>query len=444
MSDRASFLLAGARLVDPSSGTDVVADLAVVDGMLAEPSPHLRRLDGRGLVVAPGLCDLRASLAPDLDDAAAVADLARSAARGGYTTVCLASSPEGPFDDPARVAHLRALGAAGGIRVRVVGAMTRGGAGEQLADLRALADASMAGVSDGAIRSAALTRAALLYLAPLELPLIVRAQEPSLAGGALVRTGRVSTRLGLSGWPPSAEVVVVERDLALAAETGGWVHFSRISTAGALDGVRRARSNGVRVTCDVATSHLSLWDGWVAGDRRFAWEVADDGGPFARALDPDLAYDAACRTDPPLPSLTDARALLAGVADGTVDALVSDHTPQPPQRKLVEFAGAAPGMIGLQTSLSLGLAAVEAGAMELPALLAALSSRPAALVGERRTLTIGSRADLVVFDPVARWVVEREALESVHANTPLLGRELPGVVRLTIADGRITHDDLLG
>jgi dihydroorotase len=432
MSDRASFLLAGARLVDPSSGTDVVADLAVVDGMLAEPSPDLRRLDGRGLVVAPGLCDLRASLAPDLDDPAAIADLARCAARGGYTSVCLASSPERSRDIPARVA---------GLHLRAMGAMTRDGAGEQLADLRALADAGVVGVSDAATRSAGLTRAALLYLAPLGLPLVVRAEEPSLSGGALVRAGRISTRLGLGGWPPSAEVVVVERDLALAAETGGWIHFSRISTAGALDAIRRGRAGGVRVTCDVAASHLALWDGWVAGDRRFSWDAADDGSPFTRPLDPSLAYDGACRTDPPLPSLADARALLAGVADGTVDAVVSDHAPQPPQRKLVEFAAAAPGMVALQTSLSLGLAAVEAGALELHALLAALTSRPAALVGERRTLAIGSPADLVVFDPSARWVVERETLASVHANTPLLGREVPGAVRLTLADGRITHGE---
>jgi dihydroorotase len=434
MSDRASFLLAGVRLVDPSSGTDVVADLAVVDGMLAEPSPELQRLDGRGLVVAPGLCDLRASLAPDLDDAAAIADLAGSAARGGYTTVCLASSPERPLDATARVADHQHP---------AMGAKKRDGAGEQLADLRALAVAGAVGVSDAATRSAALTRAALLYLAPLGLPLIVRAEEPSLAGGALVRAGRVSTRLGLSGWPPSAEVVVVERDLALAAETGGWVHFSRISTAGGLDAIRRARSGGVRATCDVAASHLALWDGWVAGDRRFSWEAADDGSPFTRALDPSLAYDGTCRSDPPLSSLADARALLAGVADGTVDAVVTDHAPQPLQRTLVEFAAAVPGMVGLQTSLSLGLAAVEAGALELHALLAALTSRPAALIGKRRTLAIGSPADLVVFDPVAHWVVEREALASVHANTPLLGRELPGVVRLTVADGRITHGDLL-
>ncbi len=429
--------------MDPSSGTDVVGDLAVVDGMLAAAVPGLRRVNGRGLVVAPGLCDLRAGLAPDLEPARATADLARAAAKGGYSGICIGSSPELFLDDPAVVAQLVAEGTTSGVRVGVVGAMTRGAAGDGLADLGALAEAGVVGVGDGATRSTALTRAALLYLGPLGLRLVVRAEDPSLAAGALVHTGAVSTRLGLAGWPPSAEITTVERDLALAAETGGRIHFSRISTAVAVEAIRRARERGVYVTCDVAAAHLALWDGWIAGARRFAWETPDDASPFDAPLDPALAYDAACRTDPPLPSRADARALLAAVADGTIDAIVSDHAPLPAQRKLVEFAAAAPGMIGLPMALSLGLAAVEAGVIPLLRLVAALSSRPAELIGEHRTLAPGTPADLVVFDPAARWRVEREALASVHDNTPLLGRELPGVVRLTLFDGRVTYGDVV-
>ena len=165
--------------------------------------------------------------------------------------------------------------------------------------------------------------------------------------------------------------------------------------------------------------------------RSFAWEESD--------ANPDLAYDGACRVNPPLASREDALALLAGVADGTVDAIATDHAPHPPERKLVPFSEAAPGLIGLETALSLGLAAVDGARLGLGALVAALSTRPASIIGEARSLAVGSPADLVLFDPVARWRVERAELASASSNTPLLGMELPGVVRLTVADGRVTY-----
>jgi dihydroorotase len=227
----------------------------------------------------------------------------------------------------------------------------------------------------------------------------------------------------------------------LAAETGGRVHLTHLSTAAGLDAVRRAKDGGLNVTCDVTPHHLALTDAWVAGDRHFTWEEpAFD--PFAGPLDDALAYDARCRVNPPLSSRADALALLAGLADETIDAIATDHAPHPSERKLVEFGAAAPGMIGLETALSLGLAAVDAGCLSLPQLLAALSSRPAALIGEKRSLEPGTRADLAVFDASARWTLREDALASRSANTPLLGRELPGVVRLTLADGRITYDDI--
>lgn len=185
------------------------------------------------------------------------------------------------------------------------------------------------------------------------------------------------------------------------------------------------------MTCDVTPHHIALTDAWVAGSRRFSWEE-----PEPRE---ELAYDGRCRVNPPLASREDALALLAGVADGTVDAIATDHAPHPPERKLVPFDEAAPGLIGLETALSLGLAAVEAGRLDLPTLVAALSTRPAAIIGEQRGLHAGARADLVVFDPSARWHVEASVLASASANTPLLGMELLGVVRLTVADGRVTY-----
>ncbi len=198
-----------------------------------------------------------------------------------------------------------------------------------------------------------------------------------------MRSGVTATRLGLAGWPASAEATIVERDLALAAETGGWVHFTHLSTSAALGVIRRARSAGVRVTCDVTPHHLALTDAWVAGDRRFSWE--EDGDQVVD-LDPAFAYDGSCRVNPPLPRAEDALALLAGVMDGAIDAIATDHAPHPSERKAVPFSEAAPGLIGLETALGIGLLAVQAGRLTLLGLLAALSSRPATLIGESRAL----------------------------------------------------------
>jgi dihydroorotase len=443
----ASLALAGIRVIDPATRTDAARDLVVADGLIrnGDAPSSIARIDATGLVAAPGLCDLHVHLrTPGDEGAETITSGTRAAAHGGFTTVCAMPNTSPPLDDPLLVRGLLSGAAEAAARVRVVAAATRGRAGEQLADHGALAAAGAVGFSDdgAAVPSAAIARQALAYLAPLGLPLIEHAEDPSLTEGSLMRGGPTATRLGLGGWPASAELAIVERDLALAAETGGWIHFTHLSTAGALEPIRRARRDGVRVTCDVAPHHLALTDGWVAGDRRFAWEDGPDPEPgTTTGLDPALAYDGTCRVSPPLTTRDDALALLAAVADGTVDAIATDHAPHPPERKAVPFAEAAPGLIGLETALSIGLAAVEAGHLELPGLLAALSVRPAHLIGESRSLAAGARADLVVFDPQRRWQVEQSILASRSANTPLIGRELPGVVRLTVAGGRITYDD---
>jgi dihydroorotase len=448
----ATFVLAGARIVDPSTDEDAIRDLAVVDGQLVEPATapaDAARFEGRGLVVGAGLCDLHVHLRePGMERAETIESGARAAAHGGFTTVCAMPNTDPPLDEPARVAMVLDRARNRACRVRVIAAATRGREGERITEVGELAGMGIAGVSDdgSVVASARVARGLLAYLAPLGLPLIEHAEDPALSAGSVMRAGETATRLGLAGWPPSAELSMVERDIALAQETGGWVHITHLSTAGGLDAIRRAKQGGIRVTCDVTPHHLALTDAWVAGWRGFAWDeptgVAAD--PFGAPLDALLAYDPACRVNPPLASRADALALLAGVADGTIDAIATDHAPHPRERKGVEFGAAAPGMIGLETALSLGLAAVEAGRLQLPRLLEALATRPAKLIGEVRTLQTGSVADLVVFDPAARWRVEASGLASASSNTPLLGMELPGVVRMTVAGGRITYRDSLG
>ncbi len=436
----ATLLLSGVRIVDPASGTDREGDVAILDGRLVAASSlpaNAERIDGRGLVVAPGLCDLHTHLRePGMERAETIASGARAAARGGFTTICAMPNTDPPLDRPEVVRWVLDRTRDVACRVRVVAAATQDRAGERLADVAALANEGIVGVSDdgAAIASELLALDLLRQLSALGLPLIEHAEDATLAAGTVMRAGPVATRLGLAGWLPAAELSIVERDIALAEETGGWVHFTHLSTAVALEAVRSAKESGIHVTCDVTPHHLAMTDAWVAGDRHFSWDE-----PVPLTVDPRRAYDAACRVNPPLPSREDALALLRGLADGTVDAIATDHAPHPRERKSVEFAAAAPGMIGLETALSLGLAAVAAGRLALTRLVQVLSTGPAALIGEARSLQPGGIADLVVFDPTAGWRVEAGELASASSNTPLLDMDLPGVVRLTVAEGRITY-----
>lgn len=436
----ASFLLVGVRIVDPSDGTDAVGDLAVTDGRIVtggEVPRTAERIDGQGMIAAPGLCDLHVHLRDPGDPAAeTIASGTRAAARGGFTTVCAMPNTDPPIDSGEAVADILDRSRDAACRVRVIGAVTAGRGGAALADLEAMAAAGAIGFSDdGASVPEAVVRDALERLRALELPLIEHAEDPSLAATGVMRAGAVAARLGLRPWTPAAELAIVERDLARAEAGGARIHLTHLSSAESVEAVRRARARGVAVTSDVTPHHLALTERWVAGDRRFSWEE-EAAAPLAVNA---RAYDGSCRVNPPLTTRDDALALLDAVADGTVDAIATDHAPHSAHRKLVPFDEAAPGLIGLESALSLGLAAVEAGRLPLMALLAALSTRPAAIINEPRGLRAGSVADLVVFDPSARWRVDAATLASASSNTPLLRLELPGVVRLTVSDGRLTY-----
>ena len=422
--------LVGARVIDPSDGSDAVRDIVIRDGRIDTDGAGLERIDANGWVVSPGFCDLHVHLRePGGGGAETIASGTRAAARGGFTTVCAMPNTDPAIDTPEAVA---ALGVDAACRVRAIGAVSRGRGGRELADLAGMARAGAVGFSDdGTTVPHDLAGSAVAAIAALDLPLLEHAEDPELAAGGVMRAGPTATRLGLPGWPPRAEASIIERDLELAAASGTRVHVTHLSTREGLDAVRRAKSRGQRVTCDVTPHHLTLSDTWVAGSRRFAWEESE--------AQPAPAYDGRCRVNPPLASREDALALLEGVADGSIDAIATDHAPHLPDRKLVPFEAAAPGLIGLETALSLGLAAVDAGRLSLPALIRALTTGPASIIGEHRGLRPGDPADLVAFEPTARWRVIAEALASASANTPLLGMELPGEVRLTVAGGRLTY-----
>ena len=331
------------------------------------------------------------------------------------------------------------------------GALTIGRAGELLAALGELADAGVVGFSDdGApIRSATILRAGLAYAGALGLPIVDHPEEATLTDGAEANDGFVATVLGLRGWPSAAEEMAVARDLAILADVlrdvpDARLHLTHVSTADALDLIRRAKAAGLPVTCDVTPHHLALTDEWVAGARRWAW--AATGDPWTDDAIETAPYASSVRVNPPLRGADDAAACLAALLDGTADAIATDHAPHTEVDKAVEFGAAANGISGIETALGLLLAAVDAGCLPLARAIEALTTGPARVLGVRTAragsvgLIEGAPADLVVFDRSDRWTVTSDALMSRGKNTPLLGMELGGRVIVTLAGGRIAYE----
>ena len=444
--------ISGAWLVDPVSGREGPADIVVRDGMIDAITwldGDGERGDGSAVIVAPGFIDLHAHFRePGFEDAETIASGSAAAAHGGFTTVCVMPNTSPAIDEPGVLERVRATAAASGspVEVLVHGAVSVGRAGEQLAALGELADAGVVGFSDDGspIRSAALFRSALAYVGALGLPIVDHAEDGSLTEGAEANEGLVATVLGLRGWPGAAEESAVARDLALLAEVvrdvpGARLHLTHLSTAGALDLVRRAKAAGLPVTCDVTPHHLALTDEWLAGARRWAWEVSGD--PWGDGVITAAPFDPAVRVNPPLRSASDAAACREALIDGTADAVATDHAPHTVVDKLVEFGAAANGISGIETALGLLLEMVDAERLTLARAIEALTTGPARVMGTRLGRAVGlvegAPADLVVIDRSERWAVTEEALASKGKNSPLLGRDLPGRVLLTIAGGRV-------
>ena len=451
-------------IVDPVAGREGAGEVVVRDGRLDGGVRWLDGSDGDGLgpdgvLIAPGFTDLHAHFRePGNEDAETIASGVAAAAHGGFTTVCVMPNTTPAIDDPSVVARIGSAAERSGspVRVLVHGAVTAGRAGETLAALGELADAGVVGFSDdGApVRSAAILRNALAYAGALGLPIVDHPEDPSLTEGAEAAEGYVSTVLGLKGWPGSAEAGSVARSIAILADVlrdvpGARLHLTHVSTAASLAHVRAAKAAGLPVTCDVTPHHIGLTDQWIAGSRRWAWESVDADG---RALDPwadgslvAAPFDPSLRVNPPLRPAEDAAACLAALLDGTADAIATDHAPHTEVDKHVEFGWAATGISGIETAIGIVLAAVDAGVLPLARAIGALTTGPAAVLaggvgdGPSTSFLDGESADLVVIDRGSTWTVEAGALRSKGKNSPLLGRELPGVVRLTLAAGRIAY-----
>lgn len=416
-------LVKGARVVDPASGRDGLGDVAVVDGRIVE-SMHGkpdRVLDAKGLVVAPGLIDLAARLRePGYEYKATLESEMDAAVAGGVTSLACPPDTDPPLDEPGLVDMLRRRAKAlERARVYPVGALTVKLEGRQLTEMAELAEAGCVAFSqaDAPVADTEVLWRALQYAATFGFPVWLRAEDPWLAKGGVAHDGDVATRLGLAGIPAFAETVALGTLLELVRATGARVHVCRLSSAAGVALLRRARHDGLPVTCDVGVHHVHL-------------------------SEMDLGFfDAQCRLQPPLRSARDRDALAAGLADGTIDCIVSDHTPVDEDAKLLPFAEAEPGATGLELLLPLALKWGVQAKLTLAQTLARVTSAPARVLGvDSGRIAPGAPADLVVFDPQAPFRVDARALRSQGKNSPFLGLELAGRVRATVVAGNVVYE----
>jgi len=418
-------VLKGGRVIDPSQGLDDRLDVLIEDGRIAKLARPLtgraRTIDVRGLVICPGFIDLHCHLRePGREDKETIATGTRAAAAGGFTAVCAMPNTD-PVNDRAGItrAILDRARADGVVRVHPIGAITRGSLGEELAEYGDLREAGCVAVSDDGrpVASARVMRRALEYARAFDLTVIDHCEEPTLAHGAAMNEGTVSTLLGLRGAPAAGEAMVVERDVLLAEMTGGKVHIAHASAAASVDAVRRGKARGVRVTAEATPHHLLLVDQAVK----------------------DSDYDTSTKMNPPLRGEADRQALLEGLRDGTIDCIATDHAPHTVDDKKVEYDQAAFGVVGLETAVSLCLdRLVGAGILDLAQLVSLLSTRPARILGlPGGSLAPGSPADVTVLDPERRMKVDPARFESKGRNTPFAGWTLKGAPVLTVVDGRV-------
>ena len=442
-------------VVDPVAGLAGVADVSVVAGQIAsvtwrdgEAAAHECWAAGANpgpsdptVALLPALIDLHAHFRqPGSNASEEVQSGARAAAHGGYGTVALMPNTE-PAADNVETLQGMTAGERHSVRLLPIAAATVGRAGTQVSDVAALVKAGAVAISDDGspIADRAIFRAALLAAAAVGIPLIEHCEEPSLTAGGEAADGLVASRLGLRPWPATGELRAVEsaiavlRDVAASTKTAR-LHLTHLSTAAALAAVRSAQGEGLPLTCDVTPHHIALTDGWIAGDRRWAWEVAAGDEFLTPTAD---AFNANLRVCPPLRTTDDATACREALRNGTALAIGTDHAPHSREKKQVEFGLAANGIAGIETSLSVALAAHRAGELPLATIVAALTTGPARVLGIAATgVTPGAMASLVQIDIAASWRPSRATLLGRSINTPLLERELPGVVQRTVLEGR--------
>lgn len=416
-------VIRGGRVLDPSQNLDRVCDVLISDGRVADIGDGFSaesEIDARGLLVVPGLVDLHAHLRePGLETEETIATGAAAAVAGGFTSVLAMPNTDPPADSAAAVAHAYMQAARAGMaNVFPVGCLTKGRAGKELAELGALAKAGAVAFSDDGdwVTSARLMRRALEYARPLGLPVMVHCEESELVAGGVLNEGSVSARLGLPGRPACAEEIAVARDLCLAEDVGARLHVCHVTTARSVELIREAKRRGVAVTCEVTPHHLVLTDEALA------------------------TCDPIFKVNPPLRTAEDCRALLDGLADGTIDAVATDHAPHAPEEKEGDIISSPAGMLGLETALAVVLdRLVDTGQLDLATAVYRMTAGPAAAAGllPRGTLRAGAPADLAIIDTEHRWYADPAAFQTPGVGSPFAGWELKGRSVLTVVGGQV-------
>lgn len=429
MAESSGLAIIGARLVDPASGREGVGSVLIRDGLIAAvhwggDRPGLpggvEVEEAEGLVLAPGLVDLRAFLGePGAEFRETLGTGSQAAAAGGVTTVICRPDTDPPIDDPSVIDFIRRRARDKAIvNVLPAAALTKGLAGKEITEFGLLLEAGAVGFSDGAagVRNPQLMRRAMIYARDFDALLMNHVEDPDLRGVGVMNDGEFASRKGLPGIPLEAETVMLERDIRLARASGARYHAEMISCADSLDLVRRAKEAGLRVTCGVSINNLSLNENDVGEYRTF------------------------CKVSPPLRREDDRLAMIEAIAEGLIDVIVSDHDPQDVETKRQPFAEAANGALGIETLLPAALRLYHGGQVGLPSLFAALSSRPAGLLGLGcGRLAVGAPADLALIDIDAPFVVDKRQLKSRAKNSPFDEARLQGLVQATWVGGRVVY-----
>ena len=439
-------LITGGRVIDPANGLDGPAEVLISDGIIKAVATDIaadsvtagtRVIDAAGLVLAPGFIDIHTHLRePGFEYKETIATGAQAAARGGFTTICAMPNTEPAIDNAAVVNYVKSRAALAAARVQVIGCVSRHRAGKELADLEELLTAGAVAFSDDGdpVRDGALMRLALTYGRDFGAPIINHCQDHALCPNGVMAEGWVSSRLGLAGIPAAAEEAMVARDIALAELTGGRLHLAHLSSAGSVAMVRQAKDRGIPVTAEVCPHHLLLTDEWAMGGQ-------GDSVGFAGPA----AYDTNTKMYPPLRAPADVAAAVAGLADGAIDCVATDHAPHELASKECTYHDAAFGISVLETALGMLMALVHRGDVALPTMVERLTVGPARVMGDAfaayATLSPGTPADVVLFDPNALWRVDINRFASLGRNTPLDGVELRGQVAATLVGGQVVFEE---
>ena len=417
-----SWRIVNGRIIDPANKIDRIGDLIVKDGLIADTAQpvaaDLPVIDAAGCWVVPGLIDMHVHLRePGEEYKEDIVSGALAAASGGFTAVACMPNTKPVNDNATVTAMIMARAAEAAVRIYPVGAISLGSEGHQLAEFGEMKAAGIVAVTDDGrpVRDSQLMRRALEYASDFGLPVISHSEEASLSTGVM-NEGPVSTQLGLKGIPTAAEAIMVYREIALAEFTGAHVHIAHVSTAMSIDLIRAAKARGVRVTAETAPHYFTLTDEAVIG------------------------YDTNTKMNPPLRSAADRAAIRAALADGTLDAIATDHAPHSILEKELEFDAAANGIIGLETALPLGLALVRDGLLDAGQLVRLMSTNPATILGVTGgNLNLGAPADITLIDPHQEFVYAADQIVSKSRNTPFLGWSMQGRAVLTMMGGTIRH-----